>query len=41
MRFGLVPNRPVFRDYIDRLEARPAFLRVAEIDGAMSSAKGG
>jgi glutathione S-transferase len=41
MRFGLVPDRPVFRDYIDRLEARPAFLRVAEIDGAMPAPNAG
>lgn len=41
MRFGLVPPRPLFRAYVDRLEARPAFLRAMEIDGAMPSPKSG
>ncbi len=39
MGFGIVEARPAFRAYVDRLEARPAFLRVAEIDGAMPSPK--
>ena len=41
MRFGLVPPRPVFREYIDRLEARPAYLRAGEIDGPMPEIKRG
>jgi glutathione S-transferase len=38
-RFGLVAPRPAFADYIARLEARPAFLRSVEIDGAMPPPK--
>jgi glutathione S-transferase len=40
MGFGIVEPRPAFRAYVDRLETRPAFLRVAEIDGAMPPRKG-
>ncbi|HEY0316378.1 MAG TPA: glutathione S-transferase family protein [Sphingomonas sp.] len=39
MRFGMVDRRPVFAEYIDRLEARPAYLRSIEIDGAMPPPK--
>ena len=39
MRFGMVERRPVFIDYVDRLEARPAFRRATEIDGAMPPPK--
>ena len=38
MGFGVLEPRPAFRAYVDRLEARPAFARVAEIDGAMPGA---
>ncbi|MEO0972953.1 MAG: glutathione S-transferase family protein [Pseudomonadota bacterium] len=31
--FGLVPKRASFVDYIERVTSRPAFARVAEIDG--------
>ena len=41
MRFGFVPQTPVFRDYVDRLESRPAFRRATELDGAMPSPKAG
>jgi glutathione S-transferase len=39
MSFGLIPQRPVFTDYVRRLETRPAFRRVAETDGAMPPPK--
>jgi glutathione S-transferase len=39
MGFGVVEARPAFRAYVDRLETRPAFRRVAEIDGAMPPPK--
>jgi glutathione S-transferase len=39
MRFGLIERRPVFTDYVARLEARPAYLRTIEIDGAMPEPK--
>lgn len=32
MQFGLVPERPVFRDYVDRVAAVPAVQRAAELD---------
>ena len=41
MGFGVVEPRPVFRAYVDRLEARPAFRRVAEIDGTMPPPRAG
>jgi glutathione S-transferase len=39
MRFGTVPDRPTLRRYVERLEARPAFARVAELDGPMPDLK--
>ncbi|WP_419826065.1 glutathione S-transferase family protein [Sphingomonas sp.] len=39
LRFGTIPDRPSFRAYVERLEARPAFARVAEHDGPMPSFK--
>jgi glutathione S-transferase len=39
MRFGLVERRPVFTDYVQRLEARPAFQRATELDGTMPPPK--
>jgi glutathione S-transferase len=39
MRFGIVDRRPAFADYVERLEARPAYLRATEIDGAMPPPK--
>ncbi|MBA2932996.1 glutathione S-transferase family protein [Sphingomonas sp. CGMCC 1.13654] len=39
MRFGTIERRPAFLDYVERLEARPAFLRSIEIDGAMPPPK--
>ena len=35
MRFGMVPQTPVFRGYVDRMEARPAYLRAGELDRPM------
>lgn len=35
MRFGLIPHRPQFDDYVARLEARPAHARMVELDGPM------
>jgi glutathione S-transferase len=32
MQFGLVSDRPVFRDYVDRVAAVPAIQRAAELD---------
>jgi glutathione S-transferase len=34
LQFGLVPDRPVFRDYAARVAAVPAVARAAEIDAA-------
>jgi glutathione S-transferase len=39
MRFGLIDRRPVFDRYVERLEARPTYLRALDIDGAMPSPK--
>jgi len=39
MRFGMVPQTPVFRGYVDRMEARPAYLRAGELDGPMPGPK--
>ncbi|MGY0798833.1 glutathione S-transferase family protein [Lysobacter sp. A286] len=33
--FGLVPESPVIKQYIERAKARPAFQRAAELDGAL------
>jgi len=35
MRFGLVPESPVLRAYVERATARPAFQRAAELDAAL------
>lgn len=35
MMFGNIEARPTFRAYVDRLHARPAFLRATELDGAI------
>ena len=35
MMFGNVEKRPTFTAYVDRLQARPAFTRATELDGAM------
>lgn len=35
--FGVVPNLPVFQRYVERMTARPAFVRVAERDAAWSA----
>ncbi len=35
MRFATIERKPVFTAYVERLEARPAFLRSIAIDGAM------
>ena len=37
MAFGLVPRRPVFVEYAERLCARPAARRVAERDAALAA----
>jgi glutathione S-transferase len=39
MRFGTIERRPVLLDYVARLEARPAYLRSIEMDGAMPPPK--
>ena len=40
MRFKTIPERPAFRAYVDRLQARPAFRRATEIDDALMPAEG-
>lgn len=35
LRFRTIAERPVFRAYLNRLEARPAFQRATELDGPM------
>ncbi|GHA78915.1 glutathione S-transferase family protein [Cognatilysobacter bugurensis] len=37
MQFGLVPDRPVFRDYVDRVAAVPVIQRAAELDTSYAS----
>jgi len=39
MRFATIERKPVFTAYVERLEARPAYLRSIEIDGAMPPPK--
>ncbi|WBO22078.1 glutathione S-transferase family protein [Sphingomonas abietis] len=39
MRFGMVERRPAFVGYVDRLEARPAYLRSLALDGPMPAPK--
>ena len=36
-RFGLVPLRPVFRDYIERIAERDSFKMVSEADASMAA----
>jgi len=36
MMFDLIPDRPVFKDYVARLTARPAFVRSAATDAALA-----
>ena len=38
MQFGTIPERPAFREYVDRLHARPAHLRATELDDALIAA---
>lgn len=40
LRFGSIEDRPAFRDYWERIEARPALRRAAEIDDAAAPARG-
>lgn len=37
LQFGLVPDRPVFRGYADRVAAEPAMQRAAELDEEYAS----
>lgn len=37
LQFGLVPDRPVFRDYADRVAAEPAMQRAAQLDAGYAS----
>lgn len=37
MMFGLVPERPVFRAYVERITSRPAFQKVAAEDAALAA----
>ncbi|PXA85933.1 glutathione S-transferase [Nostoc sp. 3335mG] len=41
MMFGNVEKRPTFTAYVDRLQARPAFSRATELDGAMPAPAAG
>jgi glutathione S-transferase len=38
MMFGLIAERPTFREYVDRLTARPAYQRADEQDRALAPA---
>jgi glutathione S-transferase len=38
-RFGLVPETPVIRAYIDRVNARPAFARIRQKDAELAAAQ--
>ncbi|MPT47380.1 MAG: hypothetical protein E2598_03035 [Sphingobium sp.] len=38
LRFGTVPQRPAFVDYITRLRERPAYKKAQEIDSALVAA---
>lgn len=40
-RFGMVPELPVIRAYIDRVLARPAMQRAAASDAALAAAQAG
>ncbi len=35
--FGIVPPNPVIADYVKRINARPAFIKVAEIDAKLAA----
>ncbi|MCW2391548.1 glutathione S-transferase [Sphingobium sp. B1D7B] len=35
LQFGTIPSRPIFSDYVARLESRPAYVRAKEIDNAL------
>jgi len=35
MMFGTIDKRPAFQQYVQRLTARPAFLRAQELDNAL------
>ncbi|MAW99757.1 MAG: glutathione S-transferase [Sphingomonas sp.] len=35
VQFGILPDRPAFRAYLDRIFARPAYKRASEIDDAL------
>lgn len=37
LQFGLVPDEPVYRDYADRVMARPAMQRAAEADTKLAA----
>jgi len=37
MQFGMIEKRPAFEQYCQRLSARPAALRVKEIDDALAA----
>lgn len=37
MSFGIFPERPAFGDYVDRLRARPAYKRAADLDAAAAA----
>jgi glutathione S-transferase len=39
MMFGTIEKRPVFEDYFDRLQARPAAIRANQIDDALMPQK--
>jgi len=38
-KFGLVPETPVIRAYMDRVNARPAVARVRQIDAELAAAQ--
>jgi glutathione S-transferase len=40
MMFGLVPERPVFTDFVERITARPSFQKVWEDDDRLAAAQG-
>ncbi|MCW2387231.1 glutathione S-transferase [Sphingobium sp. B11D3B] len=35
LQFGTIPSRPIFSDYVARLESRPTYVRAKEIDNAL------
>lgn len=38
--FGIIEKRPSFTDYVERISARPAFIRAREIDEALTPKQG-